>query len=65
MIPRQALLDAAFWHQDICLSCGDTTERQPGTPPAFALECDECGESSVIDPIAFLAAEALIEEEEE
>lgn len=54
-IPRSAVQEAAFWHQDICLSCGDRTDSEE--PPSLRLQvCDECGEQTVFHAPAFESA---------
>jgi hypothetical protein len=40
---RGALAQAAFWHQPICLSCGEVGEE--GAPT----ECALCGEPAAMD----------------
>jgi DNA-directed RNA polymerase subunit RPC12/RpoP len=60
---RESIRSAAFWHQGICLSCGeafDLDEEARGEPAA----CDECGSDSVVRAETALAVLEAVEREE-
>jgi len=60
---RASLTQAAFWHQPICLSCGEVgdDEGEVGPGPLCAL----CGEPAAVDARLVLAFVENLETEDE
>lgn len=59
MTLRDKILEAAFWHEAICLKCGCSDEL-----PAFleaSCECPE-GQELVVDAIEFSAVLAILDQ---
>jgi hypothetical protein len=56
-VTKSELNQAAFWHQPVCLSCGEVGEEDQGT-----IECESCGEYTCIPArviLNFIAAHLL------
>lgn len=58
-LPRPLIEHAAFWHEHICLDCG---ERQDVPEPNGAA-CRECGSPNLIAADLLLRAHDFVEKE--
>lgn len=42
-VTKSAVLSAAFWHQGICLECGEAFDLEEEDPGAALAACPDCG----------------------